>query len=91
MIYSWVFSSHGTENRLTESASWPSASRSLTRKSGTDGRVAVDLPWTAIPSYFAVSLDPKSFWERLEPIDLLDTAGSLAAGGRAAVSVPPWL
>ena len=39
-----------------------------------DGRVAVDLPWTVMPSYFAVSLDPKGLWERLEPIDLVGTA-----------------
>jgi hypothetical protein len=39
-----------------------------------DGRVAVDLHWTVMPSYFAVSLDPKGLWERLEPIDLVGTA-----------------
>ena len=39
-----------------------------------DGRVAMDLHWTAMPSYFAVSLDPKGLWERLEPIDLVGTA-----------------
>jgi Uncharacterised nucleotidyltransferase len=27
-----------------------------------------------MPSYFAVSLDPKSLWERLEPIDLVDSS-----------------
>jgi hypothetical protein len=39
-----------------------------------DGRAAVDLHWTVMPSYFAVPLDPKGLWERLEPIDLMGTA-----------------
>jgi hypothetical protein len=39
-----------------------------------DGRVAMDLHWTVMPSYFAVSLDPKGLWECLEPIDLVGTA-----------------
>ena len=34
----------------------------------------MDLHWTVMSSYFAVSLDPKGLWERLAPIDLLGTA-----------------
>jgi hypothetical protein len=39
-----------------------------------DASVAVDLHWTVMPSDFAVPLDPKGLWERLEPIDLVGTA-----------------
>ena len=38
------------------------------------GRVAVDLHWTVMPSYFAVPLDPKGLWDHLEPVELVGTA-----------------